>query len=114
VNKKTYFWSIAIVLVITGAIVWLVLWDEARTSKRLAQETEAIGLTALATEWRDSDDRRVSGHTVTYAYTAGEQVITRTLEQITWYDAGKAYKVCYNPADPNDSKLYPAEHVCGS
>jgi molybdenum cofactor biosynthesis enzyme len=107
-------WSLLIVAVITAAIVRFVLWDERRTSQRLSQEAEAIGFTALPTQWYDSvDERNVSGHTLTYAYTAGEQVITRTLEQITWYEPERKYKVCYNPADPNDSKLYPADHVCG-
>lgn len=36
------------------------------------------------------------------------------MEEVTWYDAARGYKVCYNPGDASDFKLYPADHVCGS
>jgi YD repeat-containing protein len=111
-TKKTLLVSLLLVAVITGAIVAFVLWDEARTSRRLSEEAEAIGLTGTPTKWQ-SGDRNESGHTVTFAYTAGDQVITKTLNEITWFKPEARYKVCYNPADPNDAKLYLADHRCG-
>ena len=113
-STKAWIWSVIVVIAITAGIIGFVLWDESKTSQRLTQETEAVGLTGTPTEWYDtSKERNVSGHTVTYAYTAGEKVMTRTLEEITWFDPAAQYKVCYNPADPEDSKIYPATHTCG-
>ena len=113
-SKKAWIWSIVVVIALTLAIIGFVLWDESRTSLRLAAEAEAVGLEAIPTEWHDnSKERNVSGHTVTFAYAVGEKVYPRTLEQITWYDPATKYKVCYNAADPEDSKLYPASHTCG-
>ena len=113
-SKKAWIWTVIIFIAITGAIIGFVLWDESRTSQRLSAETEAVGLEVIAIEWHDnSKERNVAGHTVTFAYAVGEKVYPRTLEQITWYDPAAQYKVCYNPADPEDSKLYPATHTCG-
>jgi hypothetical protein len=112
---KSYVWSIVAILAITAAIVGGVFWNESRTSKRLAADTEAVGLVATPTEWYDSgEEENVQGHTLTYAYSAGDQVFTRTLEQIEWYDSTSRYHVCYNPEDAEDSRLYPADHACGS
>ena len=114
-TAKMWIWVVLVIGGITAAIVGFVLWDEARTSERLSAETAAVGFQAVATKWYDSaDEETVEGHTLTYAYTAGEKVYTRTLEEITWYDSTTTYKVCYNPADPDDSKLYRADHRCGS
>jgi hypothetical protein len=55
-----------------SGIVGFVLWDEARTSKRLSAEAEAVGFVATPDRWYDdSKERDVSGHTLTYAYTDG-------------------------------------------
>jgi hypothetical protein len=112
---KAWIWSVSAVLALTGVIVAGTFWSEARTSARLSGETEAVGLTATPTEWYDSgDEANVRGHTLTYAYAVGDVVYTRTLEQITWYDSAAGYKVCYNPDDAEDSRLYPGDHACGS
>jgi len=112
---RTWIWVMLAIGGITAAIVGFVLWDEARTSKRLSAEAEAVGFQATPTRWYDSvEEENVEGHTLTYAYAAGGKVYPRTLERITWYDSTTTYKVCYNPADPDDSKLYPAGHACGS
>ena len=113
-STKGWIWTFVVFIVITAGIIGFVLWDESRTSQRLSAETEAVGLEAVPTEWYDnSKERNVSGHTVTFAYAVGEKVYPRTLEQITWFDPAAQYKVCYNPGDPEDSKLYPASHACG-
>jgi hypothetical protein len=108
--------TIGVLAIITAGIVGFVLWDEARTSKRLSAEAVAVGFVATPDRWYDeSKERDVSGHTLTYAYTdADNGVHTKTLERITWYDAGTTYKVCYDPEDPERQKLYPATHICGS
>lgn len=112
---KTYLAAILIVGAITAAIVGFVLWDNDRTSERLTSEARVIGFSALPVRWTDADDREVSGHTLTFAYLdASQRPHTRTVEQVTWYDPSKSYKVCYNPADPDDWKLYETSHVCGS
>jgi hypothetical protein len=111
---RAYVWTVAGILAVTGAIVGGVFWSEARTSERLSGETASVGFVATPTEWYDSgEEENVHGHTLTYAYTVGSDVFTRTLEQITWYDPATTYKVCYNPADANDSRLYPGDHSCG-
>ena len=112
---KQYVGAILIVGVITGAIIGFVFWDEARTSERLSAETEAVGFVATPAEWYDSgEEENVQGHTLTYAYAVEDQVFPRTMEQITWYDSTVTYKVCYDPSDPSDSRLYASDHQCGS
>ena len=112
---KATGWTIAVVLVLTALIVGGIFWSESRTSARLSAETEAVGLVAHPAEWYDSgEEANVTGHTLTYGYAAGTAVFARTLNQITWYDPDTEYKVCYNPGDPADSRLYPVDHECGS
>jgi hypothetical protein len=108
--------TLGVFAIVAIGIVGFVLWDEARTSKRLSAEAEAVGFVATPDRWYDdSKERDVSGHTLTYAYTDGNYVVhTRTMERITWYDPETTYKVCYDPEDPERQKLYPAAHVCGS
>jgi hypothetical protein len=108
----------AIVLVILGAItagiVAFVLRDEAARSKRLTQETQAVGFVATPVKWWDGDDHQ-EGHTLTFAWVdAAGGVHPQTMEEISWFDSAKRYKVCYNPQDATDWKLYPSDHVCGS
>ena len=100
---------------LTGGIVGFSLWDADRTSKRLTVEAEAIGFTATPTKWWDSgEEENVEGHTLTYAYVGpGNRVYTRQVEQVEWYRDVNRYKVCYNPEDGDDSKLYTVQHVCG-
>jgi hypothetical protein len=115
-TRRTMVGTLGIVGLLAAGIVGFVAWDEARTSKRLSAEAEAIGFVATPTQWYDSgSEKDVKGHALTYAFVdAARQVHSREHAQITWYDAARTYKVCYNPADPSDSKLYPASHVCGS
>jgi hypothetical protein len=111
---KTLLGTLGLIGVITAGIVGFVLWDEDRDSKRRTVETEAVGLAATPVSWLDSDDERREGHTLTYAYVGpNSQVFSRRIQEIEWYDSAKRYKVCYNPQDGNDSKLYPADHRCG-
>lgn len=115
-SNKQFLAVLGIVLGITGVIVGFVLWDNGRTSERLSAESDAIGFVATPTEWYDSiEEEHMSGHTLTFSYLdANSKAYTRTMEQVTWYKPGTDYKVCYNPADPEDWKLYPATHECGS
>jgi hypothetical protein len=108
--------GIALVLIaaLTAGIVGFVLRDEAARSKRLTQETPAVGFVATPAKWWDGDENQ-EGHTLTFAWVdAAGGVHAQTMEEISWYDAGTTYKVCYNPQDVADWKLYPADHVCGS
>lgn len=41
------------------------------------------------------------------------KVFTRKMEQIEWYDSTKRYKICYNPRDGEDWRLYSEDHACG-
>lgn len=105
--------ALGAVAVITAGIVAFVLRDEAARSKRLTAETEAVGFVATPATWWDGEEDQ-DGHTLTYAWVdAGNSVHSESMERVTWYDPARQYKVCYNPADPTDRKLYPSDHVCG-
>lgn len=107
--------TLGIVAAITGLILFFVLRHEAAVSERLSAEAEAVGLVATPVRWYDSaDERNREGHTLTFSFVdAANGVHAKTMEQVTWYDPERRYKVCYDPADPEDFRLYPAEHVCG-
>lgn len=111
---KQYAMVLVILGVITAGIVTFVLRDEAARSKRLTRETPAVGFVATPVKWWDGDDHQ-EGHTLTFEWVdAAGGVHPQTMEEISWYDSAKGYKVCYNPQDAADWKLYPADHVCGS
>jgi hypothetical protein len=111
---KAYVIVIGLVALIVAGIVGFVMRDSAATSKRQTAEAEAVGLVAAPVTWFDGDDHQ-EGHTLTYAWVdRANAVHTETAKEISWYDASTRYKVCYNPQDPTDRKLYPADHVCGS
>ena len=111
---RQYLIVIGIVLAITVGIVAFVMKDSAADSKRQSAEAPAIGFVATPTRWWDGEENQ-EGHTLTFSFVdANNGVHAHTMEEITWYDPARSYKVCYNPQDPNDWKLYSAEHVCGS
>lgn len=112
---RTLLGMLGLIGAITAGIVGFVMWDADRTSKRQTIEAEAVGFTATPAKWHDSvEEEDREGHTLTYAYVGpANAVFTRRLDRVEWYDAGRRYKVCYNPRDGEDSKLYPADHVCG-
>ena len=47
---KAWAWSVVTILAITAAIIGGVFWSESRTSRRLASDTEAVGLAATPTD----------------------------------------------------------------
>lgn len=111
---RPYLIVIAIVGVVTAGIVGFVMKGSAAASKRQTAEAQAVGFVATPVKWFDGDDNQ-EGHTLTYAWVDGANAVhSESAEEITWYDPAKTYKVCYNPQDPTDRKLYPADHVCGS
>lgn len=111
---KQYLIVLGIVGAITAGIVFFVLKGSAADSKRQSAEAPAIGFVATPTRWNDGDDDQ-DGHTLTFSFVdATNGVHAQTMEQVSWYDPATTYKVCYNPQDAKDWKLYPAEHVCGS
>lgn len=111
---RQYLIVIGLVGVITAGIVTFVVKESAAASKRQTAEAEAVGFVATPVKWFDGDDHQ-EGHTLTYAWVDGANAVhSESAEEITWYDPSKRYKVCYNPQDPRDRKLYPADHVCGS
>ena len=116
-DKKTLGVTVGIFAVIIFLTYGVIKWLDARESKRLSAEAELLNLTSSPVEWYESDKgggENKKGHTLKFTYVADSKAFTRTYEKITWYDPNKKYKVCRNPADPNDSKLYPTEHSCGS
>ncbi|HST61723.1 MAG TPA: DUF3592 domain-containing protein [Longimicrobium sp.] len=111
---KQYAIVIGLVAVITAGIVGFVMRESAAASKRQTAEAQAVGFVATPVKWFDGDDHQ-EGHTLTYAWVDGANAVhTETAKEISWYDPSTGYKVCYNPQDPADRKLYPAGHVCGS
>ncbi|HEX6039576.1 hypothetical protein [Longimicrobium sp.] len=111
---KNYLTVLGLVGVITAAIVIFVMRGEAARSKRLTEETQAVGFVATPVEWWDGEENQ-EGHTLTFAWVdARGAVHPQTMKEISWYDQSTTYKVCYNPQDAADWKLYPADHVCGS
>ncbi len=111
---KQFLIVLGLVAVLTGGIVAFVMKDEAARSKRLTQETTAVGFVATPVKWWDGEENQ-EGHTLTFAWVdAAGGVHPQTMEQVSWYDTRKTYKVCFNPQDATDWKLYPSDHVCGS
>lgn len=111
---KQYLVVIGLVLAIAGGIVAFVMKDEAARSKRLTQETPAVGFVATPVKWWDGEENQ-EGHSLTFAWVdASGGVHPQTMEEISWYNPSSTYKVCYNPQDAADWKLYPSDHVCGS
>lgn len=111
---KQYLVALVLVLGIAGGILAFVLKDEAARSKRLSEETAAVGFVATPVKWWDGEENQ-EGHTLTFAWVDGAGgVHPQTMEEVSWYDDRKTYKVCYNPHDATDWKLYPSDHVCGS
>ncbi len=107
--------SLALVAAVTGLILFFVFRHEGAVSRRLSAEAEPIGLVATPATWYDSgEEGDVQGHTLTFSFVDGDNgVHAETMEQITWYDAARGYKVCYNPADAEDFRLYASDHSCG-
>lgn len=111
---RQYLIVLGIVAAITAAIVVFVMKDSAGDSKRQTAEAPVIGFVATPARWTDGEDSE-EGHTLTFSFVdAANGVHAHTMEQITWYDPAKSYKVCYNPQDPKDWKLYAQDHACGS
>jgi len=111
---KSYMIVLGLVAAITGGIVFFVLRDSQAASRRQTAEAEAIGFVATPATWFNGDENE-EGHTLTFAFVDRQNnVHSRRMDEITWYDPAKKYKVCYNPADPRDHKLYTADHKCGS
>jgi hypothetical protein len=104
---------LAIVAAVLGGIGYFALRDDDADSRRQSAEAAPVGLVATPATWWDGEDNE-EGHTVTFAFVdQANGVHTGELKQITWWRDGK-WKVCYNPADPKDYELYPADHTCGS
>ncbi|HEU0298465.1 MAG TPA: hypothetical protein VFR37_03405 [Longimicrobium sp.] len=111
---KQYLIVIAIVGAIMAGILLFVMKDSAADSERQETEAPVIGFVATPARWSDGEENQ-EGHTLTFSFVdAANGVHAHTMNEITWYDPAKTYKVCYNPQDPNDWKLYSSEHVCGS
>ena len=97
-----------------GGVTMLVLRDAAGDSKRQTTEAQAIGFAATPAQWWDGEEN-VEGHTLTFSWVdAANGIHTETMKEIAWYQRDRTYKVCYNPADPADWKLYNSDHTCGS
>ncbi|HEU4882564.1 MAG TPA: hypothetical protein VFT45_09975 [Longimicrobium sp.] len=111
---KQFLYAIGLVGLLTAGIVFFVMKDAAADSKRQTAEAPTIGFVATPTRWHDGDDYQ-DGHTLTFSFVdAANGVHAHTMEQISWYKPETTYKVCYNPQDANDWRLYPSEHACGS
>lgn len=111
---KPFLIVLGLVGVVTAGIVVFVMRTEDARSKRLTQETAAVGFVATPVEWWDGEENQ-DGHTLTFAWVdAAGGVHPQTLKEISWYNPQTQYKVCFNPADATDWKLYPTDHVCGS
>ncbi|HEX6372236.1 MAG TPA: hypothetical protein VF006_25180 [Longimicrobium sp.] len=105
---------VGIVAAVTVGGVVYAIKDAAADSKRQSAEAPAIGFVATPARWHDGDDYE-EGHTLTFSFVdAANGVHAHTMEEITWYDPAKTYKVCYNPQDAKDWHLYSSDHACGS
>lgn len=114
---KSKAWALVLgpIAVIAAAIIGFVLWEDAAARKRLSAETEPVGLVATPVEWEEGgEDGRQEGHDLTFAWVdAGNGVHTETMERVTWYDAATRYKVCYDPANPSDWRMFETSVRCG-
>ncbi len=114
-QARTWALTGAVVVGLAVPLVGGVMWMESRDSKRRSAEATLDYFRAEAVKWYDHvDEENEEGHRLTFSYSVGGRRYTETYEEITWYDPGKEYKVCHDPADPTDHKLEPAEKVCGS
>jgi flagellar basal body-associated protein FliL len=108
-------------VILFGAIGWLVVWavqGAKETRQRQSAEAKPESIQATATTWtvqkRQNETETMSGYNVTYAFHAGDRVVSKEMKEWEDYKPDATYKVCYNPKDPMDAALYPASHVCGS
>ena len=114
-SAKLIAGTLGLVALLTGAVAGAAMWHSDRTSRRLTAEAEAIGLVATPVRWWDGlDEEHKDGHTITFAYVGpANQVHTRRIDQVEWYQSTTRYKLYYNPGSADDWLLYPADHVCG-
>jgi hypothetical protein len=119
---KQWLIVLGIVGVLTTGTIVTVMKDRATALARQSAESPTIGLVATPVRWSACTRWRLiicrareekGGHTLTFSFVDGANVVhTHTVERVTWYDPANTYKVCYDPRDPNDWKLYTSEHAC--
>ena len=91
-----------------------VLWQGVQTNKARSAEAQVEILDARVVRWWDSsEDRYQDGHDLRYRYQAGDHSFDGVSEHNTWYKPATALKVCYDPANPRDHVLGPADQACG-
>ena len=101
-----------VVVLLAGAGV--VVWQGAQTNKARSAEAPVEIVDAKAVRWWDaSEDRYQDGYDLRYRYQAGTQRYDGTSGHNTWYKPAMAVKVCYDPRNPRDHGLKPADQRCG-
>lgn len=104
--------ALGLIAVLGVAIAFYAFQDDAEGRQRTAA-AQVVGFVATPTKWQGAGGDR-DGHTLTYAWVDGaDSVHAERLERIGWYDPATTYKVCYDPENPSDRRLFPTAYVCG-
>ncbi len=106
-----------VVIVIVVALLAgtaFILWQGMQINARRSAETRVQILDARAVRWWDSaEESYQEGYDIRYRYEVGDQSYDGVSEHNTWYTPAMPLKVCYDPADPRDHALGPADQNCG-
>ena len=113
--------SVIVLTIMVGLVRGL--WPDRALAKRTATAPAEI-VNATKINWNEGGSlfarrSRVShrsGYRVVYRFTANGQVISGESDKNFWYEEGEQCRVCYDPANPNNSDLRDANHgaACGS
>ncbi len=81
----------------------------------LQARSDARRHTATARAERVLEIRDKSSYVIRYDYVVeGKRYQGRMRRLARYYEPGQMMKVCYNPSDPHDSALVPAQRSCGT
>jgi hypothetical protein len=109
------------ILVIAAVGSFLAYRSDEYKNKRMTAETEAEITERVPIYRTDNDEGRPGGIRavrISYKYAIGdgspqERVVVVGRIEGDSYKVGEPAKVCYNPSDISEAKLFPANHKCG-
>ena len=118
-----------VIVLVAGVIVAVIVWRDRRRLARLTAEAPAevlnvdvISHTSNSGVGNANGRRRRHRTThetdITYRYAVGGGTIVGTTSKAgdvhQTFRVGRPAKVCYNPAQPEESEVFPPDHKCGS
>lgn len=100
----------AVLALLAGAPLWTACADDVHTAEAPIVSLEA----EPATFFSSSEGEVVEGHTLRAVYEVEGTRYTLVEEEQAYYDPEERYKVCYDPANPQDGVVYLASRECGA